>query len=245
MPESMKTDTTSRLRLAEHVRACCADGQVILLDLQHNKYVGIGGAQLPALARAIEGWPVSPEATGQPDAPADIDTLTAPLLAQGLITSAMTASQSTARLEEPMRSLNAADSAQYRAIRWRQLCCFIRSTVTASAWLRWRSLAAIARIVAARRARLVTHDGPTSIEATRELVAAYLRLRPFAFTAHDRCLHDSLTLVHFLTSERAPAHWVIGVRTQPFGAHSWVQSGDTVLNDQHEHVRRYRPILVV
>jgi hypothetical protein len=241
----MKTDTTSRLRLAGHVRACCADGQVILLDLQHNKYVGIGGAQLPALARAIEGWPVLIQATSQPGAPADIDALTAPLLAQGLITSAMTASPSTAVLDEPMHSLNAADSVQSRAIRLRHLSSFIRSTVTASAWLRWRSLATIAHIVAARRARLAAQAGPTSIEATRELVAAYLRLRPFAFTAHDRCLHDSLTLVHFLTSERALAHWVIGVRTQPFGAHSWVQRGDVVLNDQHEHVRRYRPILVV
>jgi hypothetical protein len=241
----MKTSAASRLQLAGHVRACCADGHVILLDLLHNKYVGIGGEQLPALARAIEGWPVSPDATGQQSAPTDIQALTAPLLAQGLITSAMTAGPPTATLEEPMHSLNAADSVQHRAVRWRHLSCFIRSTATASAWLRWRSLAAIAHIVAARRARLVTQDDPTSIEATRELVAAYLRLRPFAFTAHDRCLHDSLTLIHFLTSKRVPANWVIGVRTQPFGAHSWVQSGDTVLNDQHEHVRRYRPILVV
>jgi hypothetical protein len=241
----MKTTATTRLRLAGHVRACCADGHVILLDLRHSKYIGIGGEQLPALARAIEGWPVSPDATGQPSAPTDIHVLTAPLLAQGLITSAMTAGPSTATIEEPTRSLNAADSVRDSAVRWRHLSCFIRSTATAAAWLRWRSLAAIAHIVAARRARLVTRDEPTSIGATRELVAAYLRLRPFAFTAHDRCLHDSLTLVHFLTSEHSPATWVIGVRTRPFGAHSWVQCGDTVLNDQHEHVRRYRPILVV
>lgn len=241
----MKTTATTRLRLAGHVRACCTDGQVILLDLQHNKYVGIGGEQLPALARAIEGWPHSPETAGQRSAPADIDALTAPLLAQGLITCATTAAPSTATLDEPTHSLNAADSVQDSAVRWRHLSRFIRSTATAAAWLRWRTLAAIAHTVAARRARLVTQDRPTSIDATRDLVAAYLRLRPFAFTAHDRCLHDSLTLVHFLTSEHSPATWVIGVRTQPFGAHSWVQCGDTVLNDQHEHVRRYRPILVV
>jgi len=240
----MQTSATPRLQLAGHVRACCADGQVILLDLRHNKYVGIGGGQLPALARAIDGWPVSPDAAGQQGAAVNIDAFTAPLLAQGLITSATTCAPSTATLDEPTHSLNATDSVRPQAMRWHHLCTFVRSTATASAWLRWRSLAAIAHIVAARRARL-TQDGPTAIEATRELVAAYLRLRPFAFTAHDRCLHDSLTLIHFLTYERAPAHWVIGVRTQPFGAHSWVQSGHTVLNDQHEHVRRYRPILVV
>jgi hypothetical protein len=35
------------------------------------------------------------------------------------------------------------------------------------------------------------------------------------------------------------------VTTRPFGAHSWVQDGTMVLNDQHEHVRGFRPILVV
>jgi hypothetical protein len=65
------------------------------------------------------------------------------------------------------------------------------------------------------------------------------------FTAHDRCLHDSLTLVRFLATKRLFPRWVIGVRTRPFAAHSWVQSGPTVLNDVHEHARDYRPILVV
>lgn len=241
----MKTPSTSSLRLADHVRACCADGQVILLDLDRGKYVGVGGAQVPALARAIEGWPVSPDHPGPSGEPADIDALTAPLLAQGLLTCATTAGPVTAMLEEPMRSLNAEDAVQDAAVGWHRVCRFLMSAVTASTWLHWRSLAAIVRTVAARRARLQTQNSPASLEAMRELVAAYLRLRPFAFTAHDRCLHDSLTLVHFLASEGVFAHWVIGVRTQPFGAHSWVQSGETVLNDQHEHVRRYQPILVV
>jgi hypothetical protein len=240
----MTAPSTIPLRLADHVRACCADGQVILLDLERNKYVGIGGAQLPALTRAIAGWPGSPE-TEPLAKPADIDALTAPLLAQGLLTRARTVRPATLVLEEPMRSLNAEDTVQHAAIAWRRLSRFLTSAVTASAWLRWQSLFAIARIVAARRARLETQHGPATREAMRERVAGYLKLRPFAFSAHDRCLHDSLTLIHFLASERVFANWVIGVRTQPFGAHSWVQSGDTVLNDQHEHVRRYQPILVV
>lgn len=241
----MNTPSTASLRLADHVRACCADGQVILLDLARNKYVGIGGAQLPALTRAIEGWPVAPDHQQSSAQATDTDALTAPLRAQGLLTRAPPASPETPVLAEPMRSLNAEDALQAATIRCHHLFRFLRSAITASTWLRWRSLAAIARIVAARRTRLVMQTSPAPGAAMRELVAGYLRLRPFAFTAHDRCLHDSLTLVHFLTSERVFANWVIGVRTQPFGAHSWVQSGDTVLNDQHEHVRRYQPILVV
>ncbi len=79
----------------------------------------------------------------------------------------------------------------------------------------------------------------------RAAVAAYLRLRPFALTSHDRCLNDSLTLVHFLASQGLFPQWVIGVRVRPFCAHSWVQSGGVVLNDLPERVRAYEPILVV
>ena len=75
--------------------------------------------------------------------------------------------------------------------------------------------------------------------------ARYTRLRPFALTTYDRCLNDSLALIHFLATQGHFPRWVIGVRVQPFGAHSWVQSGDVVLNDLPENVRHYRPILVV
>jgi hypothetical protein len=233
------------LRLADHVRACHTDGQVILLDLRRNKYVGIGGAPLQALTGTIENWPaVGPQPSGLAAEPVDIDSLTAPLLSQGLLARATTAGPATPGIEEALRSLNAEDAVQDTPIGWRQLSRFVHGAAAASAWLRWRSLATIVDIVAARQARLAAHR-TTPNDAMRNLVAAYLRLRPFVFSAHDRCLHDSLALTHFLGAHGVAAQWVIGVRTQPFGAHSWVQCGDTVLNDQHEHARRYQPILVV
>jgi len=65
------------------------------------------------------------------------------------------------------------------------------------------------------------------------------------FTSRDHCLFDSLALLNFLALDGLSAHWVIGVKVQPFGAHSWLQQGSTVLNDQHDRVRRFTPILVV
>jgi hypothetical protein len=70
-------------------------------------------------------------------------------------------------------------------------------------------------------------------------------MRPLVITSHDKCLHDSLTLLRFLAAEKLYPSWVVGVRTRPFAAHSWVQSGDLVLNDTHEYVRGFTPILVV
>jgi hypothetical protein len=48
-----------------------------------------------------------------------------------------------------------------------------------------------------------------------DVAAAYDKLRPFALSAQDRCLHDSLALVAFLASEGVFARWVIGVRARP------------------------------
>lgn len=137
-----------------------------------------------------------------------------------------------------------ADRHQSSPFAWRHLLRLWLSATVAAHWLRHRSLAEIVRLVADSRPQGVwNHDaGEGAIEAA---ICSYMRVRPFAFTAHDRCLHDSLTLTQFLAARQLFPQWVIGVKTDPFGAHSWVQSGHTVLNDLHENVRRYRPILVV
>ena len=64
-------------------------------------------------------------------------------------------------------------------------------------------------------------------------------------TAANRCLPRSLALVTRLASLRIRAELVIGVRNDPFGAHSWAQHNGVVLNDSLEETRRYEPILVV
>jgi hypothetical protein len=177
----------------------------------------------------------------------DVEALVRPLLDQGLLARAPASSSPATKpptpfaLKEATRSLNAEDSVPRPRTGWLRLARVLHASTATAIQLRTRSLAAIARATSDRRgARL--HP---SLEALQEAVAAYLKLRLFVFTAHDRCLHDSLTLHRFLASEGMSAQWVIGVRTHPFGAHSWLQAGETVVNDLHENVRGYRPILVV
>ena len=57
-----------------------------------------------------------------------------------------------------------------------------------------------------------------------------------------RCLPHSLALNAFLQRRECPSQLVFGVRTHPFEAHCWVQSGAVVLNDTLSHVRWYTPI---
>jgi hypothetical protein len=235
-----------RLGLAPHVRACASDGQVILLDLRDSRYLGVGSAQSSALADRVEGWPRSPSSVAECANAAATTLLAASLLARGLLTDAPSKQPPHATVQEATASLDADHDAANTGVGARRLAQFLRSAAVTTLWMRCRSLQAIATAVQARRERLqVSVSAASSLTAARTGTAIYERLRPFVFTAHENCLHDSLALVGFLASEGVFPRWVIGVRTRPFGAHSWVQMGATVLNDQHETVRQFRPILVV
>ena len=238
--------SSQRMRLASHVRACHSDAQVILLDMRRNKYLGVSGATSNALADQVEGWPRHSGRTDASATFASVTALTQRLAAQGILTNTPWEPLPDSKIEEATSSLDFEHAGTDSGVGVRRLGLFVRSAAVAALWMRCRTLHSIAKAVAARRERLqdsVADCG--SLEAMRAGTAAYERLRPFAFTAQDRCLHDSLALIGFLASEGVFPRWVIGVKTRPFGAHSWVQHGGIVLNDQHENVRRYSPILVV
>lgn len=81
----------------------------------------------------------------------------------------------------------------------------------------------------------LTDEGPIRV------VRAYERAKLFRSPA-NRCLSRSLAMARRLAELRCDAVFVIGVRAQPFTAHSWVQSGGIVLNDTPDEVSRYTPI---
>lgn len=251
---------TGRLELATHVRACELDGQVILLDLKANRYIGVGRAASSHLAERVDGWPsklarrpADAESAGRAGAAFRLggsfeDGLTESLVSQGLLTTGRAGSRllvgNAQPIEEPTASLDLGDLRTRPLGGPRRMASFMGSAMRAAWWLRTRSLQSIAWRVGLRRERR-SGAWPGTLEQMMQGAAAYERLRPLLLTAHEKCLFDSLTLIGFLAAQELYPHWVIGVKTGPFGAHSWVQSGSTVLNDQHEHVRGFRPILVV
>ncbi len=243
MPNAISRD---RLRLASHVRACSCGRSVILLDLRSGRYLGIGEAVSRTLAGHVDGWPTGHEplddaATRKQDA---VGGAARSLVDRGFLTKQLANSSPMVSLEAASASIDVDAPSAHLAFAPRRLLQFTTS-VAAAAWgLRCRSLQAIARSIAARRALFPVPDAEP-LRAMQSGVAAYEALRPFVFTAREKCLLDSLTLVTFLAKEGLAPHWVIGVKAAPFAAHSWVQSGRTVLNDQHEYVCQFRPILVV
>lgn len=236
-----------RPRLAEHVRACRVGDQLIFLDLLQSKYIGVGGPQLAALSAAIAGRPAVDDAAEVPSNSALVDEWIRRLRNRQLLSYAPPAEREREhpRPIEPIATLTTDDEDGEAAYDWRQLVRLWRATLVTNSWVRRRNLADIADRVAALRARHSNRTEGIETETMRAAVASYMHLRPFALTTHDRCLNDSLTLIHFLANQGLFPQWVIGVRVHPFGAHSWVQNGDVVLNDLPERVRRYQPILVV
>lgn len=231
-----------RWHLAAHVRACRADGRVVLLDLRRSRYLGFdGGYPLDLL---VAGWPSAGDAVARPSLRAD--AVIAQLQAARLVETGPQPAQALQRdeLEDPTSSLDLGHRPAHGRIRARHLYRFAACATSSAVRLRWLSLDAVAAHVAALRGRTPAGAAQQG-DRLRESVALFDRLRPLAFTSRDRCLYDSLALVTFLAHERLHARWVIGVRTNPFRAHSWVQAGDTVLNDLHENVGAFRPILVV
>ncbi|MFG6432959.1 lasso peptide biosynthesis B2 protein [Roseateles sp. LYH14W] len=241
-----QTETQQQnLRLADHVRACHVDGQVILLDLRRDRYIGVGGALLPALSARIADWPLGTSATESGTSGREVDTWIDHMWQQGMLASASTATPARTTILEPQRSLAAIDEPARHGIQWRRAASIAYATFAVGHWLRRLHLAEI--VVRVERLRSAEPSKPEDFSREELQGAArwYLRTRPLVMSSHDECLRDSLIMLRFLSAEGLYPRWVIGVRTRPFIAHSWVQAGSLVLNDLHETIRGYTPILVV
>ena len=60
-----------------------------------------------------------------------------------------------------------------------------------------------------------------------------------------QCLYRATMLRRFLRRRGHHVDWVFGVRTSPFTAHCWLQSGGVVINDRLDHVSRFTALMVV
>jgi hypothetical protein len=202
---------------------------------------------MPALAATLLSQRGPADIRVDPAHPARVDEWLHRLRRQNLLSNEPATGGARARrsIDAPAWGLAMEDEDRAGASTGRHLLRLWHATVVTASWLKRRRLADIADRVEALRARHAHGRARLAPESLRAEAARYARLRPFALTSHDRCLNDSLALIHFLATQGHFPRWVIGVRVQPFGAHSWVQSGDLVLNDSPENVRHYRPILVV
>lgn len=92
--------------------------------------------------------------------------------------------------------------------------------------------------VVLKRARAFPEDELAALVGTARNARPWV---PF----EGECLKRSFQLRRFLGSRGATLDWVFGVRTWPFAAHCWLQSGDLVVGDRLDRVGRFTPIMRV
>jgi hypothetical protein len=247
--------------IAPDVYVCVtADGSVIL-DLKRDKYLGMSREQTESLAMAVPAWPAPiwdrlPESlcrTRMLDPGADAvckGLVDEGLLIHSVVDDGLVATRD--RLGDGRRCpdmrgewTSVGDEMEVGSVVGiRDVMNFAAAFVWARCSLAWRPIIATVRAVKKCKAAANPHLGwnPQRVAA---LIDAFRSLRPYVFAPEGRCLLHALTLVRFLSHYGFYPEWVIGVATQPWGAHSWVQWERFLLDTNPEKVCGYTPILVV
>jgi len=235
-----------RYLLARHVFVCLSGEQAILLDLHRDQYLALSDESSRLLGHAVVDWPIVP--TGPVSTQQEVDAAVGELAARGLITldplrgkpaGTIEYSQPTGTLIPPAQ-LFADSHGQQASSRASRLARIAIAAVQARLWLRLRSIEWIVNNLSRTEVR-----PPLDESAARKHVALFYAARPFLFSSRNACLFDSLALLLFLRQLGVYPHWIFAVRTGPFAAHCWLQSGHVVLNDTVDNVRSYTPIMSV
>lgn len=239
---SQDTAKSQRHWLASNVYVAVTHDSAIFLDLRRDRYFGLNGLSNQILAEILNDFPM----------PSCIETprqqrveIIQSLLKDRLIASSRPNDTIHSVVPRHHSGLLAADQSGClgRSIVARDLLNFLAACARANIQLRFQSLEAIVHGVAARKRRAARHGLSHTTAAAATLANIFRVLRPLAFSADGRCLFHALALVHFLARYGSFPTWIIGIRSTPFAAHSWVQDGDVILDATPEHIAPYTPIL--
>jgi hypothetical protein len=254
-------------RIPAHVHVCATPHGSVLLDLRRDKYFGLGRTETLLLAASVPEWP-KPVWTDGPcvvrqenDVKARALSLCESLASDGLLLRDVdVGSPRSGSRREALEARGAAEIRRDMKGDWisigddfevastvglRDVSNFLWAYLWVRGSLALRPFAAT--VESMRHLKAQRRDGRHAWHYHRVavLVDVFRRLRPFVFAAEGRCLLHALTLVKFLSRYDFHPEWMIGVTTQPWGAHSWAQWGNFLLDTNPEKVCGYVPILTV
>lgn len=252
-PDSIKqrlatSNVSQEYALASLVYSCITKDGIVFQDLRNNKYRGISTSDLQILA------PYVPDlaAYSRDDDDAQLKARDAGRqVAEALVKAGILTRGRDSRPHIPSRRIDVrgelialeGETDRDTEIRFDHVWTFLRCCARARYSLTCRPISkVVAGVNATRSSSAVARF---DVVRAAELVSIFRRVRSFVFTARGHCLFHALALVTFLQHYEVYASWVMGVKTNPWGAHSWVQEGDYVLDTNPEKVCEFTPILAV
>jgi len=244
---------SARFGIPAHIHVCVTAAGSVILDVKRDKYLGLGREETELLADAVSGWP---EPVWQRSLCSDRSTrLNAEkatcesLVADGVLERVSDAKN--ARVVPALKDMRGewisiGDELEVRGrVTPRHIMHLLGAFWWARCSLAWRPFSIVVEEVRARKMHGASGLHQWEIRRLAAMVDVFRRLRPFVFAAEGRCLLHALTLIRFLSQYQLHPEWVIGVTTQPWGAHSWVQWDHYLLDSNPEKVCGYTPIMMV
>ena len=213
------------LFLAAHVHAVAIGDDLVFLDVSVDAYFCLVGAA-GAITLGPDGVLVA----------ADADSAGL-LLDAGLAADALSGPRRRPPAKPTLDLPNAARRAGLAEIAALGRACV--ATAAAFGFERFDGL--VAKAAAQRERGRRPRDAS---DAVIEASAVFARLRPWS-PVGGVCLKRSHLQLQYLRRLGLDADWVFGVRTWPFMAHCWLQSGPVALADDVARQVAYTPLLGV
>jgi hypothetical protein len=262
-------------RIPPHVHVCVTGDGSVILDLKRDKYFGVGRDDTEVLAAAVRGWPVPSwvRALDEKSLKEGAERVCRSMVEERLLVSKVAPAAgrdaeecgrehdhehvgeqvgerdvggSGIRIDMRAPFVSVGDELEVGAeIRPSHVARLAVAYTWATYSLRRRPLDVTVAAIRSRKERRLASGAGWDLLRLARSIDIFRRLRPYVFAAEGRCLLHAVTLVKFLSSHDVYPEWVIGVATQPWAAHSWVQWGNYLLDTNPEKVCRYTPILVV
>jgi hypothetical protein len=252
-PRITQLSESTRFGIPDHIHVCVTAAGSVILDVKRDKYLGLGREDTESLADVVRGWPspLWPRSTcnDRSTRSALENSTCESLVADGVLERISEPKKApSVRALKDMRGewISIGDELEIHGrVTLRHIAYFLGAFCWARCSLAWRPFSRVVQEVSARKLRGAGEMRECDIQRLAAMVDVFRRLRPFVFAPEGRCLLHAVTLIRFLSHYQLHPEWVIGVKTQPWGAHSWVQWGNYLLDSNPEKVCGYIPIMMV
>lgn len=231
---------------------CSVEGNILFVNLCRDSYQLLTTEYASKLSKLIPSFAgeetpsVRDQSKEENDASYSADQIVDNLVEQKILTTNAAEGNPIAQVKilTPSRSIF-EDQPTINSIAPVDVFRFVLASYRVMRNLRNESLDLVINRFRARKAKKHTITAAYDFDDAHRLTHAFKRMLPFLKTREDECLFEGLALTEFLSYYGIFPTCVIGVVTDEFGAHCWVQDRGCVFNDTVERVLDFTPIVSV